>query len=82
MLRKGLVKIMTHTFGTWYEIESAPTDGTEVLTCERGPNYSKSIRTCRYMHDIYDGDRWQDDADTEPEPSHWMPLPPPPAKEG
>lgn len=64
--------------GKWQPIETAPRDGTEVLVCNAGPNFAASIRTCWYVVDQYDGEFWQDDADSEPDPTHWQPMLPVP----
>lgn len=61
----------------WQPIETAPKDGTAILTCERG-NYARSIRVCWWVVDQYQGVFWQDDADSEPNPTHWCPIPAPP----
>lgn len=56
---------------TWQPIETAPKDGTDVLALHEGRTYQA---------------RWQDDAFwfsasawKSLAPTHWMPLPPPPA---
>lgn len=59
----------------WQPIETAPRDGTEILTCRAGSNFAATIRVCWFVKDQYDGYYWQDDADSEPEPTHWAPLP-------
>ena len=61
----------------WHPIDTAPHD-RPVLTCEDGPRYQESIRVCWWVSDEYDGAYWQDDADSEPEPTHWMAIPLPP----
>lgn len=61
----------------WRPIETAPTDGTPVLTCRAGSHFDPIIAS----HD--DSGRWgalESDMsmfwlDT---PTHWMPLPEPP----
>lgn len=58
----------------WQPIETAPRDGTKILTCRRGHDYAASIRVCYYVVDQYEGEYWQDDADSEPNPTHWMPV--------
>lgn len=66
----------------WQPIETAPKDGTEVLLIGRYP----SATSTPTFSDIYHGwrslkghwTRWPHPFD----PTHWMPLPDPPAKEG
>lgn len=62
----------------WQMIGTAPRDGSKILTCRLDARYDASIKVCAWRTDQYDGDRWMDDADTEPDPTHWMPLPAPP----
>jgi hypothetical protein len=61
----------------WRDIRSAPKDGTPFLAWEgeeRGPF------KC-WMHQGFSTDEyyWMDHQDSEPDPTHWMPLPEPPA---
>lgn len=67
---------MTYEFGTWYPIESAPRDGTDILV---GNRYSVAI--CFWSDFI--GECWQPrNASFSAFPaSHWMPLPAPPVEE-
>ncbi|TGR71442.1 DUF551 domain-containing protein [bacterium M00.F.Ca.ET.194.01.1.1] len=58
----------------WHPIETAPKDGTQFLAFEIGGYFN-----CWWHDNGYDEQYWMDDADSEPSPSHWMPLPPPPA---
>lgn len=80
---------MTHEFGTWYPIESAPMDGTPVdLWCcspgLSGGGYARKT-DCWFS----DGTWWQyDDLHGDDQcrsavynAYYWMPLPPPPEKE-
>ncbi len=55
----------------WQPIETAPKDGTHILGwCKR---YGAiEVWWFQDMH-YYAG--WMDSGDSEPEPSHWMPLP-------
>ncbi len=55
----------------WLPIETAPRDGTHILTFAAGHGVAEG-----YWVSTSDGDTWRDDG---AEPSHWMPLPPPPA---
>lgn len=57
----------------WLPIESAPRDGTPVLVfqdCNGEPEYSVG-----YFNDYHQ--KWTDGEYTL-DPTHWMPLPPPP----
>lgn len=56
----------------WRTIDSAPTDGTEILVfCDDGfVRHYKVVFSSMTNH-------WSDGIDVY-EPSHWMPLPPPP----
>ena len=58
---------------TWQAIETAPKDGTEVL----------AVSAFGYAHSLYLVTSWEDGAWDMPDhwkmqPTHWMPLPPPP----
>lgn len=63
----------------WRDISTAPKDGTPILAVDRNG--------WREMWWVTNGtdyaDYWQDHYDSEPEPTHWapLPLPPPPEKE-
>lgn len=62
----------------WRDIESAPTDGTPFWAYQSG-----RVQFVCWMDDHPDcGPCWFDDADSEPEPTHWQPLPPPPEPKG
>jgi len=62
--------------GGWQPIETAPKDGTHFLAYENGRHYD-----CWAHFDTREGWYWMDHADSEPAPTHWMPLPQPPAIE-
>jgi hypothetical protein len=60
--------------GAWRPIETAPRDGTPFWAFQAGRQF-----VC-WEDDHPDcGPCWFDDADSEPDPTHWMPLPAPPA---
>ena len=62
---------------TWQPIETAPTDGTEVLVYARG-SYAVAFwsgKEWRDMGDIGWAGMYGDDGN---QPTHWMPLPEPP----
>ena len=87
---------MTYEFGTWYPIESAPKDGTRILVArineEIGDGDIEISEWCSIKSERYEwveGDLfrrvndllyefWNDNGHRA---THWMPLPPPPAKE-
>lgn len=55
----------------WRPIETAPKDGTEILVWLSWGDYEITL---------WENDRWtwEDRLSSQPEPTHWMPLPPPP----
>jgi hypothetical protein len=55
-------------------IGTAPTDGTRVL----GYDQRGGWRTMWFKTDMHYSAYWQDEFDSEPEPTHWILLPPPP----
>ena len=71
---------------SWQPIETAPKDGTLVLLYDGSPWPSLgSWRRDYYREDL--GEMWLDDSNDEYSlgcaslrlnPSHWMPIPPPP----
>lgn len=71
----------------WQPIETAPKDGSEIFvwgTVEDSPYARPHIGSEGLERVAWAGDGWwitspQCDA-WVPEPSHWMPLPPPPAQ--
>jgi hypothetical protein len=52
------------------EISSAPKDGTHILGLTQW-----GWREVWYKRDYCDGEYWTDEGDSEPEPTHWAPLP-------
>ena len=63
---------------TWQPIETAPRDGTPVLCYlpQGGGAYGSAILEARHNGDIYG---WQSGNGMMLRPTHWMPLPEPPA---
>ncbi len=64
----------------WQDISTAPKDGTTVL-CYTNDGYRfPMVCAC-----AFDSGEWWPDSWESPEsalnPSHWMPLPPPPSEE-
>lgn len=57
----------------WRDMASAPKDGTRFLARQGDRHFD-----CWWVSDPYEGCFWQDEADSEPDPTHWMPLPPAP----
>ena len=61
----------------WQSIETAPRDGSVLWLYQR--EGSPHMYEGWWHKDLLDGtEYWQDDADSEPNPTHWMPLPDPP----
>jgi len=52
-------------------IDCAPKDGTCILGYARRGGW----REVWFHADQYDGAGWMDHFDSEPEPTHWLPLP-------
>lgn len=67
----------------WQPIETAPTDGTRIFACRLGfePQVVRwNAKWCSLDFEDFDtDDQWHHwYANTEYQPTHWMPLPPPP----
>jgi len=71
------------------DMSAAPKDGTGVLLYLPAGNLGRDFedsQTTAYWHSLYNS--WQlcesgayaEAADVWPEPTHWMPLPPPPTE--
>ena len=64
----------------WHRIDDPenppPKDGKRFLAYEKRDGYG--LYECWYQNDFSNWCGWQDDWDSEPEPTHWMPLPTPP----
>ena len=58
----------------WQPIETAPTDGTPILGARQGSKWQQVL----YWDDGCDAG-WYSSAGREHHPSHWQPLPEPPA---
>jgi hypothetical protein len=60
----------------WRPIWTAPKDGTDVLVSL----WNRAGERCAAVAFYQDGEWWMNDPDDAPvfEPTHWMPLPPPP----
>lgn len=59
----------------WQPIETAPKDNIPILAYCKG-----DVCKVWWQTDFLDGSQyWQNEADSEPQPTHWMPLPEPPA---
>lgn len=66
----------------WQPIESAPKDGTRILTCYVSEKHSANTFICKYEPDECDTDYvWLTDEGVYERPTHWQPLPPPPTGE-
>jgi hypothetical protein len=75
----------------WQPIDSAPKDGTEILVyCPAGQQaksgwaFGPAIQSVKWDGSLtHQNSMWwtltgYHEADAWPEPTHWMPLPPPP----
>lgn len=66
----------------WEPIESAPKDGTFILTYDAGSSYPDDPEECIWLVN-WDVDRWRIMLDGQSaSPTHWMPLPAPPSPSG
>lgn len=61
--------------GAWQLIKTAPKDETRILLYQRGRGSFEGW----WKLDWPLGEYWMDDADSEPEPTHWQPLLPAPS---
>ena len=74
--------------GAWRPINTAPRDGTVFLVPERPVGDRVNVQPCAWMRCQLMGEltepRWRNPTDSQGSlrPSAWMPLPPPPVKEG
>lgn len=67
--------------GGWRPIETAPRDGTWFLAVWNDSRLT-AVSTPAYGVIMWDGDEWREADDIVSEPTHWLPLPTPPAVEG
>jgi hypothetical protein len=68
-------------YGEWLPIESAPRDGTVVWAFNGEQDRMKWIQGADYALWIYE-EEVMSNIDPDPhQPTHWMPLPPPPTKD-
>jgi len=69
----------------WQPIETAPKDGTNVLLLDVHGNYRIGGYQLNYQNRKWgtgwEGCDWDFKIDFDPQPTHWMPLPPPPTEE-
>jgi hypothetical protein len=54
----------------WQPISTAPRDGTHIIGLDRF-----GAREMWFKRDTYEGEFWMDEGDSEPDPSHWVPMP-------
>jgi len=66
-----------HPMTEWQPIETAPRDGTRFWAFQASKEAEQYI--CWWKEDFAHWEGWQTVWDDEPEPTHWMPLPDPPA---
>ena len=58
----------------WQPIETAPMDGSWILTYTNLQGFDNEFMAVKYDHNY----GWSGGAYTELKPTHWMPLPEPP----
>lgn len=63
----------------WMPIETAPKDGTRVIT-NGGDGYKHPVVIQSVFDDGWWPDAWESDLDEPMNPTHWMPLPEPPSE--
>ena len=72
-VHRALLSVLTGFMPGWQPIETAPMTGDEVLVWDRAGRIYEVAR--------WECDRWRSGLDDEHvQPTHWMPLPPPPGK--
>lgn len=59
----------------WMPIETAPRDGERFLAYSKGRHFD-----CWWYDNGYGEAWWMDEADSEPNPTYWRPLPNPPVQ--
>jgi hypothetical protein len=65
-----------YKFGTWYDISSAPKEGTDILAWNGNSHHIVSSHG--FDHDEKRGHAWFNGDVYINGITHWMPLPPPP----
>ncbi|RTM07457.1 MAG: DUF551 domain-containing protein [Hyphomicrobiales bacterium] len=60
----------------WRSMDGAPRDGSRFLAFEKGRYFD-----CWWEDKGYGEAYWMDEADSEPKPTHWLPLPAAPLPE-
>lgn len=63
----------------WQPIETAPKDGTWILGYESRIGMNTKYVPHEVIRWIAFSEKWRNSADQLSEPTHWMPLPAPPA---
>jgi hypothetical protein len=76
LLQNALIAMAKAKLPHRQSIETAPKDGTQFLAFDKGSYFN-----CWWHDNGYGEQYWMDDAESEPNPSHWMPLPVAPAKQ-
>ncbi len=64
---------------TWQDIDTAPMDGTEILTYQQHVRYRGRFVVVHFFAEAWGGDGGWSDGEYDYQPTHWMPLPDPPA---
>ena len=62
----------------WQDISTAPKDGTKFIAFEETRSECRIYECCWHDEFSLGHAYWLDDYDSEPDPTHWMPLPEPP----
>ena len=84
-LSENLMAQLNFDMDGWQPIETAPKDGTDVLCFCVEPEFAeeenphKEYRVCFYGQLMPDYSCWMSHYGYEQRPTHWMPLPKPPA---
>lgn len=70
IVRSGSPAPSTEGLREWQPIETAKKDGTHIIGLTQF-----GAREIWWHRDFYEGEFWQDEGDSEPEPTHWVPMP-------